>query len=595
MKKLKRDIKYYLNARKKTGTTTATTATAGELTGTVAIPGTIDLSVKYLLNLQDGEDGNFQEIDCRGATPGATTLAEIIANINAAVGRTMASVGAGNYLVLTGNGTGKGSTFTIKPPNIDSDKDCLQDILGLSALGIYKYTYTGDEAWIKIAEFDIGASTTVITNTEIRDIDERDTWTGGSDSIKLLGGPLTSIVDETYNKIVKDQTDFNNLFERTGAGTYQFKDEITSVYFKTGTSFNISGILESGDTSAIISTNNCKLIDAEGVVQILWGSTEGYLDIDTANCIIKNIEMRGDNSTVLTSTATFYINGVSNVSLYNCTAIYRLGTARGFSASATGLRTRFINCLAFGMGGYGFYSCENLVNCYAENNGLDGFYSSKNLTNCTSGSNSGSGFGSCNYISNCTSTSSSNYGFTACSVILNCAASSEGIHGFNACSRVSNSTADSCSGSGFKSCSLITSCYSASNTLSGFESCSSISSSFSQNNTIYGFNLCTYVAAGCRSTGSGSANWNTAYGTLPNTVDTCSGSEANGGNPLFNIIYEGTIVSLAFSGTIAHGITTPATNERIISCTASCDNSTVGGGTESFTGKRQFQDCPYIR
>lgn len=189
---IKRDIKYYLLARKQTNTTTPTAATAGELTGTVAIAGTIDLSAEYLLNLSDGEDGSFQEIDCRGAVPNATTRAEIISAINSAVGRTMASTGGGNVVVLTGDGTGESSAFTIKPPVTDPDKDALQTIFGVSSGGVYKYKYTGTNAWFKLAEIDVGASTTTITDALIRNINRKSTWASDAED--------TLVHDYAYQK-----------------------------------------------------------------------------------------------------------------------------------------------------------------------------------------------------------------------------------------------------------------------------------------------------------------------------------------------------------------------------------------------------------
>jgi hypothetical protein len=173
---IKRDIKYYLAVQKKTSTTTPTAATAGVLTGIVAIPGVIDLSARYLINIADGEDGSFQEVDCRGAVPNATTRAEIIAAINTALGRTAASTGAGNVVVLTGPGTGVRSLITIKPPVSDADKDALQTIFGVSSGGVYKYKYAGVNDWFKLCEIDIGAATVVITDSMIRNIDRKSTW-----------------------------------------------------------------------------------------------------------------------------------------------------------------------------------------------------------------------------------------------------------------------------------------------------------------------------------------------------------------------------------------------------------------------------------
>jgi hypothetical protein len=185
LEEVKRDMRYYLSARAQKGTTTPTPATAAELTGTVAIATTIDLTEKYLLNLCNGEDGDYQEIDLRGSTPSATTRAEIIALINAAVGYTMASTGTGNVIVLTGEGTGQSSYFAIQPPVTDADKDALEIVFGVSAGGAYRWPYVGDDEWFKLAEIDVGASTTDLTDTEIRNIDEKSTWSDGDDVLLM--------------------------------------------------------------------------------------------------------------------------------------------------------------------------------------------------------------------------------------------------------------------------------------------------------------------------------------------------------------------------------------------------------------------------
>lgn len=187
LENIKRDLKYYLATQKKTGSTTATAATAGVLSGTVGIAGTIDLSANYLLNIADGEDGSFQEIDLRGSTPEATTRTEIINAINTAIGRTIASTGAGDTITLTGNGTGETSYFEIKPPVSDSDADALQTVFGVSGAGVYNYIYKGVNDWIKLAEIDIGAATTVITSAMIRNVDQKSTW--ASDNTDVITAP----------------------------------------------------------------------------------------------------------------------------------------------------------------------------------------------------------------------------------------------------------------------------------------------------------------------------------------------------------------------------------------------------------------------
>jgi len=197
LENIKRDIKYYLQVQKKTGNTTATAATAGVLTGTIGIPGTIDLSANYLLNLADGEDGSFQEIDLRGATPEATTAAEIVSAINSATGRVMASIGGGNVLLLTGNGTGETSYFEIKPPANNSDADALETVFGVSSAGAYNYVFQGVNDWIKLCEIDIGAATTVITSGLIRNIDQKSTWASDGDQVYTLTQALQPLSERT--------------------------------------------------------------------------------------------------------------------------------------------------------------------------------------------------------------------------------------------------------------------------------------------------------------------------------------------------------------------------------------------------------------
>jgi hypothetical protein len=200
----KRDIKYYVNARKKTNTTLSTSGTAGVLTGTVDCT-TVDLSAQYLINIADGEDGSFQEIDCRGAIPDATTGAEIVNIINTIVGRTMASIGSGGIILLTGNGTGHKSKFVIKPPATDPNKDALKIVFGLEDISNYKYTYQGLDPWFKLAEIDIGAATTVITSSMIRNVDQKSTWANEADDIIVKNKIYDEIIDHE-DRIIDHET-----------------------------------------------------------------------------------------------------------------------------------------------------------------------------------------------------------------------------------------------------------------------------------------------------------------------------------------------------------------------------------------------------
>ena len=216
-----KDYYVYLEAQAKSDTTTATAATAGELTGTVEIATTIDLSTNYLIRIADGEDGDAQDIDCRGATPAATTKAEIISAINTAVGRTIASI-SGNYIKLTGSGTGQVSQFTLTPPRSVANVDATDDIFGLPAVGVYKYTYFGQNEWIKICEIDVGASTTTITSGLIRNIDQKLTWSNSNffDTI-LLDQKLFKQTIENYN---------TQIFTKNVVSTYALAYTVSSAY-----------------------------------------------------------------------------------------------------------------------------------------------------------------------------------------------------------------------------------------------------------------------------------------------------------------------------------------------------------------------------
>jgi len=219
---IKRDIKYYLDTRSQTNTTTTTSGTKGKLTGTIDLTSTVDLTEKYLINIADGEDSSFQEIDCRGSSPSATTRLEIINAINSAVGRTMAATGSGNVIELTGAGTGETSFFELKAPVTDPDKDCLDLILGLSIGGAYKYTYQGENEWFKLAEIDIGAATTVITSGLIRNIDQKSTWASESNDILIQEN-----INEIFRHIYLDKTSDDLILESFNTSDIKLKTNNT--------------------------------------------------------------------------------------------------------------------------------------------------------------------------------------------------------------------------------------------------------------------------------------------------------------------------------------------------------------------------------
>ncbi len=89
-------------------------ATGARLVGTVDLSRGVNLSVARFLRIQvDGK--HTVEVDCAGATPASTTLAEIINAINIAFGFTVAGA-AGKNLILTSPAKGFQSSITIQPP-----------------------------------------------------------------------------------------------------------------------------------------------------------------------------------------------------------------------------------------------------------------------------------------------------------------------------------------------------------------------------------------------------------------------------------------------------------------------------------------------
>lgn len=220
---IKRDIQYFAKFQVKTGSTTPTAATAGVLTGTVSIASTVDLSTKYLLNICDGEDGEFIEVNIQGATPEATTKAEIVAKINAAIGRTMASI-SGNYIILSGGGTGVTSYFELKPPTSNSSLDALSATFGLSSSGVYNYQYRGTNAWVKICEIDMGAATTTLLSAMIRDVAKKETWASGGSLIRFtpntnIGNTLLPLTITSADRTLTDDEANHEGFIVTGTLT----------------------------------------------------------------------------------------------------------------------------------------------------------------------------------------------------------------------------------------------------------------------------------------------------------------------------------------------------------------------------------------
>jgi len=197
---VERDIEYYFELAKVTGVPggapvppAVPAGTPGSITGTPVIT-TVDLSLEYILALGIGEDSEFVEIDLRGATPSATTIAEVIGNINAAGFGVIATNDGGDHLVITAPGTGETSVVKIKQPS-NSNLDAYNNVLGGTEFIQYLDLYRGGNPYFKVTEVYVPALAVTLTAGNIRSIEEKDAqWASDAGTIRIgfsLSGPGT--------------------------------------------------------------------------------------------------------------------------------------------------------------------------------------------------------------------------------------------------------------------------------------------------------------------------------------------------------------------------------------------------------------------
>ena len=269
---IKRDVKYYLAVQKKTGVTALTAATAATVTGTADLSSPINLSAKYLLNIADGEDGSFIEVDCRGATPSATTRAEIISALNAALGRVATSAST-DYIKYTGENVGVSSYFKFRNPSTNPDLDALALIFGLADGGLYKYEYRGVDGWFKLAEIDVGAATAVVTSGLIRNVNEKDTWANSDGDDVIVRNPSSQEPLEISDTTDSTSKDTGSIVTEGGIGVEK------SVV--TGGKITIKDTTDSAskDTGALIIEGGIgveKSINIGGTLKVSNVSVSGF-------------------------------------------------------------------------------------------------------------------------------------------------------------------------------------------------------------------------------------------------------------------------------------------------------------------------------
>jgi hypothetical protein len=363
--------------------------------------------------------------------------------------------------------------------------------------------------------------------------------TAATDTRNQLLAALLALIP-TYDAIVVSQASWDAIIERTAANTYQFKDDYKSVFVKIG---NYALTLSGGDTWGQLRTNNVSHLEFERGATITFGNTQGYLNVNTSNCFLKNVFVKG-LGTVASAVQYSFLLSAAAVTFDNCVVSTRLSNTNmtGFQGSAVAaynLMAKYINCRATSLkvssgDVSGFYLCQNISggtvnNCACTGSGvLYGFSTCDNISSSqayTLDSVNGNcaGFYTCNQISACTASNIDTsgtgvaYGFNNCNQISGCkvediqSAEDVSTYGFYSCDQISSCTASiidttgTGNAYGFYSCNQISSCTatdidSSGNIACGFHNCDQISSCTATDidaplATAYGFYYCHYGVA----------------------------------------------------------------------------------------------------
>jgi hypothetical protein len=357
--------------------------------------------------------------------------------------------------------------------------------------------------------------------------------------------------------VVGNQTNFNAIFTRVAANQYKLNDSILSlkVYPLSG-GYQMSSALSGGDSWGYIETNNCTNIEFVSGAFIDFENERGYIEVNTAKCFLKNVDIQGTGSVASAITQSFILNE-NYVTFDNCKCSNRLSNVDmvGFQGSATALHnitSKYINCSAYTLDGSdkvrGFKDTDNLSNCLVYD--LDG----------TSGSDNTYAFSNCEMLDNCYAYQIDGVndvaGFYQCTILTACKAqdidgTTNNVYGFFVCERVTGCYAndiDATSGDsyGFCVCDEVSGCQaqdidSSSGDSYGFQSCEQISCCHALNIegvNAYGFSSVNQISA-CRVSvldASGSGN-SLAFDNC-NNISACTADDidaVNGGAAAFNI------------------------------------------------------------
>lgn len=203
----------------------------------------------------------------------------------------------------------------------------------------------------------------------------QDLLTAGTDTRTQLLAAILSIA-KVYDVVVTSQEAFDSVIERTAANTYQFKSNYKSVYIKAA---DYLLTLSGGDTYGILYTNAVTHFECENGGAINFGDTAGYLEVNTNNCLLNNVWVKGNGSVSAAVARSFKLNAY-NVFFNNCKTSNRYSSVAfiGFDGSSTEAHNKTSkaeSCSVFDITTshatrviQGFVNIENKKNCIEYNN-----------------------------------------------------------------------------------------------------------------------------------------------------------------------------------------------------------------------------------
>lgn len=379
----------------------------------------------------------------------------------------------------------------------------------------------GSYAYERVAAYTITVSAAAPTNSQVV---LAEVIGDGATFLTINRKTRTPLLNDSYDYIVRSQTDLNQIITRVSANRYKIIDSVTSVKFiNLAGGYNGTGFLTGGDTWGYIETNLCTVIYFEPGTYILDVNTPFYMKFTTDYGKYENIWIKGSGGATSAIVYSFY-HTAKYCQYVGCKTSGRKTsvTSYGFYGDTGDLEklrsTTFQNCIVSGndsTGGLaqaGFSQCYNLFGCYVSGltdsggtTALAGFGSCINLVNCyvynlNSGGATCSGFSLSNQLSSCVAdllTNSSNVqnccGFAACERL-------------NACNAKNISTTGNALAIGFSTSYGVVSCYAQDITASvgtgsayGFSGCDAVSGCRAKDITGitlgYGFDSCDYISS----------------------------------------------------------------------------------------------------